>query len=262
MRNVMLITKGHPFERDPFFQMIEVIEREGVQTTHVEQPAAQSFFNVHQAKKYDAFVMYDMPGIHLSVEEPRVAYYEPDNSYKTDLLELVEAGHGFVFLHHAIAGWPTWDDYAELIGGRFFYLPGTMRGKRYPDAGYRIGVEHTINVISRHPVTEGIPASFTLTDEVYLLSAVFEDSIEPLLTSSYEPVTKNFLSAARFVNDYRFDNEGWERPPGSNLIGWAKTQGKSKVVYLQCGHDGLVYANPHFQRLVLNSIGWVSNRDS
>lgn len=263
MKNVMLVTRGHPFERESFFQMFEAIEQEGIQTTHVEQPAAQAFFNVELANAYDALVMYDMPGIHLrlSADEPRVTYYEPENSYKERLLELVEKGHGFVFLHHAIAGWPTWDEYSELIGGRFFYAPDTIRGVSYPDSGYRIGVEHTVNVVGHHPVTEGIPESFTLTDEVYLLSTVYEDSVEPLLTSNYEPVTENFWSSGRFVTDFKGDNIGWERPPGSNLVGWARTVGNSRVVYLQCGHDEAVYANTHYQRLIRNAIDWVSTRE-
>ncbi|MDH3644487.1 MAG: ThuA domain-containing protein, partial [Gammaproteobacteria bacterium] len=54
------------------------------------------------------------------------------------------------------------------------------------------------------------------------------------------------------------DNEGWEHEPGSNLIGWAHTRGKSRIVYLQCGDDPVAYANPQFQRLVRNAVFWVS----
>ncbi|MGV0036659.1 MAG: hypothetical protein ACNYPE_17540 [Candidatus Azotimanducaceae bacterium WSBS_2022_MAG_OTU7] len=48
------------------------------------------------------------------------------------MLNLLEAGKGMVFMHHA-AGWPAWEEYAEIIGGRFLYLPDTLRGSHRPD---------------------------------------------------------------------------------------------------------------------------------
>ena len=40
--NILLVTKGHPFERDAFFGMFDDID---VNWTHVEQPAAREFFD-------------------------------------------------------------------------------------------------------------------------------------------------------------------------------------------------------------------------
>ena len=75
-------------------------------------------------------------------------------------MALVEAGHGFVFLHHAIAGWPAWPEYGELIGGRFLYLPADVRGERKLDSGYRHDVTHQVSVLAEHPVTAGVPETF------------------------------------------------------------------------------------------------------
>ena len=47
MKEILLVTKGHPFEREPFFALFDGME--GVNWTHVEQPAAQALFNVEQA---------------------------------------------------------------------------------------------------------------------------------------------------------------------------------------------------------------------
>ena len=58
--NILLVTKGHPFDHNAFFEIFDSIE---VDWTHVEQPAAQLFFSPENAKNFDAFVMYDMPGI-------------------------------------------------------------------------------------------------------------------------------------------------------------------------------------------------------
>jgi type 1 glutamine amidotransferase len=256
--NVLLITKGHPFEREPFFSLFD--EMPGVDWTHVEQPAAQALQNVEWARGYDAFVAYDMPGIRFEPGGPVMP--EPDPGFKERFMALVEEGHGFVFLHHAIAGWPAWPEYGELIGGRFLYLPTEVRGRACLDSGYRHGVTHTVRVVADHPVTAGIAPQFEITDELYLYE-VFEDDVEPLLVSDHEFVRDNFYSAAHVVLRGRmYDNEGWDHPPGSNLIGWTREVGKSRIVYLQCGDDPVAYANPNFRALVRNAIAWVADRST
>jgi len=255
-RNVLLITKGHPFEREPFFEVFD--EMPGVDWTHVEQPAAQALLTVDQGRGYDAYVAYDMPGIRFEPGGPVMA--EPDAGFREDFMALVEAGHGFVFLHHAIAGWPSWPEYAELLGGRFLYVPAELRGQQRLDSGYRHGVSHKVRVLKDHPVTAGIEQEFEITDELYLFE-VFEEDVEPLLASDYEFVRENFYSAAHVVLRGRmYDNEDWDHPPGSNLIGWTREVGNSRIVYLQCGDDPLAYSNDNFRRLVKNAIDWVSDR--
>jgi type 1 glutamine amidotransferase len=254
-REILLVTKGHPFEREPFFAMFD--EMAGVGWTHAEQPAAQALFDVRHAAPYDAFVLYDMPGIRFHPDRGP-DFVEPDPDFRERLLALLEAGQGMVFLHHAIAGWPAWETYADIVGGRFLYLPGTLRGEARQDSGYRHGVTHEVQVVAPHPVTEGVPERFTITDELYLYE-VFEDDVQPLLVSDYRFEAENFYSAARAVRDRKmFSNEGWTHPPGSRLIGWTRTQGNSRIVYLQCGDDPVAYANPHFRRLLRNAIFWAS----
>jgi type 1 glutamine amidotransferase len=255
-REILLITKGHPFEREPFFQLFD--ELPGVDWTHVEQPAAQALYNVEHGSRFDAFVAYDMPGIRFEAGGP--VFSEPDLAVRAGFEALVEAGHGFVFLHHAIAGWPAWPEYGELLGGRFLYLPAQVRDRQCLDSGYRHGVTHRVRVLQDHPVTAGVPAEFEITDELYLYE-VFDESVTPLLASDYEFVADNFYSAAHVVLRGRMnDNSDWPHPPGSNLIGWTREVGRSRIVYLQCGDDPVAYASPHFQQLISNAIDWVCDR--
>ena len=256
-REILLVTKGHPYEREPFYAVFDAME--GVNWTLVEQPAAQALFTPAQGRRYDAYVCYDMPGIQFQDDAPPV-FTEPDTEFQREFQALVDAGHGFVFLHHAIAGWPAWPAYADLLGGRFNYLPCDLRGKPTQDSGYRHGVTHNVRVVADHPVTRGVPPSFEITDELYLYE-VFADDVEPLLISDYDFVSDNFYSAAKVVIEGKmFDNEGWKHAPGSNLIGWTRTIGSSRIVYLQCGDDPVAYANPHFQQLLANAVEWVSDR--
>lgn len=256
-RNILLVTKGHPFEREPFFQVFD--DMPGVAWTHVEQPAARALYTVEQGRNYDAFVAYDMPGIAFGPEGPD--FESPPEPFRSEFMRLVEAGHGFVFLHHAIAGWPAWPEYGELIGGRFLYVPAEVRGSEKLDSGYRHEVTHQVRVLAEHPVTTGIPSTFEITDELYL-HEIFEDDVTPLLASDYSFTRENFYSAAHVVLRGRmFDNADWDHPPGSSLIGWTREVGKSRIVYLQCGDDPVAYRNEHFRRLLRNAIDWVSDRD-
>ncbi len=250
---ILVLTKGHPFDRAAFFEIFDSMD--GLDWAHVEHPAAEAFYSIEQASGFGAIVAYDMPGIRFQPGGP--VFSEPSEETKSSFLRLVERGFGFVFLHHAIAGWPTWDAYGELIGGRFLYQSAELRGRQRPDSGYRHGVTHEVRVLADHPVTAGLPASFEITDELYLYE-VFDDSLEPLLASNYTFAQDNFYSAWNVVKHGRMhDRSNWDHEPGNNLIGWARTQGKSRIVYLQCGDDPVAYANPSFRQLLRNAIDWV-----
>ena len=255
--NILLITKGHPFDHNAFFKIFDDLD---VNWTHVEQPAAQLFFSPQNSKAYDAFVMYDMPGIRFKSGAPE--FEHPTEEYKNNFLEMLGQGKGMVFLHHAIAGWPTWDEYAEIIGGRFLYVPGMVRKKQKQDSGYRHKVQHEIKSLADHPLTRDLPPSFQMTDELYL-SEVFEDDITPMFSSDYSFNDDNFYSASKAVVDKKMnDNEGWEHPETSNLVGWIKKYGSSPIAYIQGGDDPEAYQNKHYRKMIENAVYWVSSQEA
>lgn len=253
--NALLVTKGHPFAREPFFAAFESYA--DIAVTHVEQPAAQAFFDTRAAEPWDAFVLYDMPGIEFR-SGGGAAFHAPPPDYQRRFLALLEQGHGFVFLHHAIAAWPTWDEYPEILGGRFHYAPAELRGTPYPDSGYQLGVEHHIEVVDpTHPVAAGVEDGFTIEDELYLCP-IFEADVTPLLRTDASLESDRFYSSAHAIAGKMFSNEGWSHPPGSNLVGWTKRYGNSPIVYLALGDGPSAYENPAFRRLVGNAIRWVA----
>lgn len=255
--NILLVTKGHPFDRNSFFGMFDELP---LNYTHVEQPAARVFFSPELSTDYDALVMYDMPGIQFSPGGPD--FETPSQQYIDNLNALCDAGQGLVFLHHAIAGWPAWEEYAEILGGRFLYMSGELRGRQRPDSGYRHKVNHTISTLTDHPVLEGIPSSFSMVDELYLFE-VFDDDVVPLLGSDHGFTRDNFYSATHAVRDGKmFDNEGWTHPDGSNLVGWVKRYRNSPIVYLQGGDDPEAYASPEYRQLIVNAVNWVKSTEA
>lgn len=258
--NVMVTAKGHPYARDPFMAIFDTLP--GIACTLVEQPLAARLMNPRDLAGIDALVLYDMPGLDFAGEGEKPAYVEPDPAFKRGFLDLLESGIGIVALHHAIAGWPAWPEYAEILGGRFLYRPGPLRGRERPDSGYRHDVVHEVSAVDpSHPVLAGIPERFTLTDELYL-SEVFEDDVSPLLRSGHAFTRDNFYSASLAIAGKLYSNEGWTHEDGPNLVGWAKRARNSPLVYLQPGDGPPTYADPHYRRLVENAIRWVASAEA
>ena len=73
--NILIITRGHPFERDPFFEMIDST---GYAWSHVEHPAAQEIFKTGFIENYKAIIFYDMPGINFETAPPKPTFFNPD----------------------------------------------------------------------------------------------------------------------------------------------------------------------------------------
>jgi len=249
---LLTVARGHPYERDAFAALFTDLAEFDV--CHVEQPVAQRLLNTRTAQEFDAVVFYDMPGVDFADAAAPVV---PPAAFREDFCAMLDAGIGAVFMHHALAAWPAWETYAEIVGGRFHYRPASLRGTAYPDSGYRHKITHQVSVIPGHPVTEGLPASFEMTDELYLCP-VFEEDVTPIARSDYVFEDGNFYSAAKAVAGEMHSREGWSHPPGSNLVGWAKHWGNSPIVYLQGGDDADAMGNENFRRLLHNAVRWVS----
>ena len=253
---VLVASKGHPYARDGFSDMLDSLP--GMACTVVEQPASQAFIDPELAADYDALLFYDMPGVDFSSQPPALVPPPPD--LVRNFNALVEREVGLVFLHHALASWPLWPELGELIGGRFFYNPQMCRGQQVLDSGYRHDIEQTFTVVApEHPVMEDLPARFTLTDEPYLCQ-VFEDDVQPLMTSDYRFDRSHFFSAQHAVTGKMFCNDDWHHPDGSSLAGWTREAGRSRVVYLQPGDTPGTFADHHYRQLLANAIRWAARR--
>ena len=196
----------------------------------------------HDAEFYSAF---DDEGI-KTVVDPHPAAFSSDIRGRADVLALydmmksigerqrnnlrafVESGKGVVVLHHAIGdnvGWPWW--YEEVVGGR--YLFEQVNGKK---SSYKHNEEQLITVVTEHPITKGL-GDFRIFDETY----------KDLWIS---PKVKVLL---------RSDN-----PTSDGPVAWISPYEKSRVVYVQLGHDRDANLNPKYQQLVRNAIQWAAGK--
>jgi len=254
---VFVATKGHPFQRDAFEAMLWAI---GVDPTMVDHPAAAMLMNTEGMRPYDAVLLYDMPGMDFAVaREERPTWLAPDPAFKAGFEALLDEGKGIVALHHALAGWPAWPRYGEWLGGAFRYKPGRFGDRAAADSGYAADVAYTVARAGvDHPVLEGIPDRFPLTDELYDCE-IAERGAVPLLLRETPVAAEHFRSAMDTVRKQP------DVPRQRRLhpwLGWAKAAGRSPLVYLQPGDGPATYADPVYRRLVGNALHWVASAEA
>lgn len=162
-----------------------------------------------------------------------VLYDMPMNiteAQKARVLTLFDRGAGLVVLHHALVSFQDWPDYERIIGGRY---PKPPKGQ--PQVTDKVGYQHNVDfqivvMDGQHPITKGLK-DFPIHDEIYWGFRVGADA-HPLLTTTHEKSGKPLM--------------------------WARTEKKSRVVYLQLGHDHSAYENPNYRELIARAIQWAA----
>lgn len=214
--NVLVITGGHGFEREQFFATFDSFDN----ITHAEvvHPHANQYYTEDKAKDIDVFCFYDM--------NQDITEEEKDN-----FLKMVKSGKGLVFMHHSLANYQNWDEFLEIIGGRYLMDTTIINGVDVPKSTYQHDVNMDITVAAEHPVTKGL-TDFTIHDEVYGGYYV-SPTVTPLLKTT--------------------------NPVSNENVVWANTVGNSRIVTIQLGHDHFAYENENFRTLLSNAIKWVGD---
>ena len=217
---VLLVHGGHDFETNQFLQVFR--DNPEVKLTVVQHPAAQAWFKPERAREYDVLVFYDM-------------WQSISDEAKADLVALVKQGKPLVALHHCLGSFQKWDEYANIIGGRYHLDKWLDHGVEKPGSTYRHDVDFKIHVADpAHPITRGV-ADFAIHDETYGGFEVKPDS-HVLLTT--------------------------DEPSNGRNLAWWKTYGAARVVYLQLGHDHQAWDNPNYRRLLEQAIRWAARKDA
>jgi type 1 glutamine amidotransferase len=179
------------------------------------------------ADAWDRADIYDYDAIVL-YDMPK----EITDTEKKRFAAILDKGIGLLVLHHALVSYQHWPDYERIIGGRYPELDG-KGGAVTDEVGYKHGVEHTVKIVAKdHPVTTGV-SDFPINDEIYWGFRTSRD-ITPLIST---------------------DNEKSGKP-----LGWTRTEGKSRIVYLQLGHGPEAYTNPNYRKLIAQGIAFVAKR--
>src|SRR5262245_42488279 len=150
---VLVITGGHGFEKEPFFKIFED------NTNITFTAAAHSKTNASAYERddlldYDVLVLYDMP-------------QEITEAQKKKLLSLFDRGIGLVVVHHALAAYQRWPEYAGLIGGHYDEPDPKKPGTVTETVGWKHDEEVPVVIVAtNHPVTAGLK-DFVIHDEIY-----------------------------------------------------------------------------------------------
>jgi hypothetical protein len=163
---VLVVTGGHGFDRDPFFQVFK--ENPEVTFTEAKQEKSSEAYDREDLLTHDVVVLYDL-------------VQTITDAQKEKFLSLFDKGVGLVVMHHALASYQAWPDFEKVVGGKFFLGPETRNGVTTPKSGTG-GGELAIHVASKeHPVTAGMD-DFKLQDEYYNKCRV-ADGVSLLLTT-------------------------------------------------------------------------------
>lgn len=257
MKSLLVLSGGHPYEAEPFEELIHSLGDWAI--THLVHPEAEEAVADGAAAAADALLFYDMGGYEFA--DGQVKTRPPSEAFKAAISDRFAAGKGAVAMHHALAGWADWPEWAEMLGGRFLYQPGEWKGQSAPDSGYRHDVSYQARIVADHLVTAGIPQTFDLIDELYL-AQIDENAVHPLIRASHRFVRENFYSAARAIAGDMFSNDGWDHPEGSNLVAWWKQVEAAPLVYVQFGDGPETYSNPNVRLLLANALKFTSGETS
>ena len=214
--NVLVVTGGHAFEREPFLKIFSG-NQNIIFTAAEHAKTGATVWDRDDLATFDAVVLYDMPT-------------KLTESQQANFLSLFERGTGVVVLHHALVSFQDWPDYERIIGGRY---PKPPKGEPQvtDKAGYEHDVDFTVTIAdAEHPITAGLK-DFSIHDEIYWGFRVGAD-VHPLLSTTH--------------------------PKGGKPLMWTRTEKKSRVVFLQLGHDHSAYENPNYRELVARSIRWAA----
>ena len=210
---ILIVTGGHDFEREAFFQMFDSMK--GVSYQELKHPDANLQLGQIDPKTYDAVVFYDMPK--TISEKEKESYYQ-----------LLKLGKGLLFLHHSLCSYQDWQEYKTIVGGKYHEEKNSPQSSTYQhDVTFPVMITN-----KKNPVTRGIK-DFSLLDEVY-------GNTEVLLTVKVLLKTNHSLS--------------------NPIIGWSHQMEKSRIVYIQPGHDKNSYTNADYRQLVRQAIVYVSKK--
>ncbi len=254
---VTWIVGGHPYDEIAFGDMLNSLE--GIESVVVKWPEAAALFTTNAIEKMHreggVLALYDLPGIQFNRgSEPDLV--DPSTEVTEAWQRLTHLGIPILAMHHAIASWPTWPLFAEILKGRFHYVPAELRGRDYIDSGWANPVHQVFDVLlPSHPICEGLPESFELTDETYLCP-IFESEVTALISTRASSHSSNFSSAYAAIR--REDQGDWFHQDESRLVAWTHKYEMSTVVYLQPGDGPLAFNNDHYRKLISNTLCWLS----
>jgi type 1 glutamine amidotransferase len=216
---VLIITGVHQYDETAFDDLFYSFEDMDCTIKKMGNNPGALFEKVENFP-YDAIVLYNFrQTLPLHAQE--------------NFRALIDSGIGLTVIHHAIAGFPDWLEYENIIGATYVLEEQTRDGKYYPRSKWKHDVEMQIEVVDRdHPITKGV-RDFSIRDEAYM-HWVYHDGNRLLLATDSE------LS--------------------NGEIAWTRSRSKTRVFVILLGHGHQTFENENFRKLLRQGIFWTAKR--
>jgi type 1 glutamine amidotransferase len=150
---------------------------------------------------------------------------------KEALVDFVKSGKGFVGMHSASDTFHGWRPYIDMLGGEF-----------------RVHYEQAritcVNQDPHHPSTRHLGPTFTVLDEIYLMTNFNRANVHGILGLDKHP------------NESTLDKRPNEAPLGDYPVAWSRQIGKGRLFYTSLGHREDVWLSEDYQRHILGGIKW------
>lgn len=216
---VLVVRGGHAYDTPAFEEMCKELQGtkcDLVLTAHFERMSAEDI-----SEKYDALLFLNQN-----------KKYPTENRDRKRYMDLAELGIGMVFLHFTLSSEPQWDEYHELVGGKWYLKE--YEANEALHSTYYTNTTVDVKVLDKeHPTTVGL-SDFTLTDAFYG-NIFIAPKVRPLLGTDHAGIEKT--------------------------IAWTHQYKRSKVVYLMPGFTEKAYRNKSYRRFLGNSIRYIVQAD-
>lgn len=140
--------------------------------------------------------------------------------------EIGRTTQGIVLIHHALLNFQNWDLYTQICGLR----------ERGANVGFKYTQNETVNeniLDPNHPVTRGV-SGFSVIDETYKIGEPEEEG-NNLLISTDNKTSMRYLA-------------------------WTRQYRNSRVFSYASGHDGRVYADGNYRKIINQALRWTACR--
>jgi hypothetical protein len=217
-KKVLYITYSAGFRHDVIPLSMELLPQIGKKNGFdVVATKDLAFLSSVSLPAYDALVFYTTGELPVS------------DADKANLVAWIKSGKGFIGIHSATDTFYQWPEYGEMIGGYFDGHPWHQEVK--------VKVED-----AQHPATKGLPAVWTLNDEIYQYRNWDRSKRHVLLSLDTSSVD--------------LKKEGVKRTDGDFALAWTSTYGKGRVFYSALGHRADLWQKPEYQQFLAGGIRW------
>jgi uncharacterized protein len=143
--------------------------------------------------------------------------------FQQALNAFADTGRGVVILHAS-----TWFNWTKPPGFNQRFVGGGARS-------HGLGTFSVFNRKPTHPVMQGVPADFKITDEIYHIELGEFARVTVLAETAVDPQTQKAYPSVWIVKDV-----------------------KAKIVDIALGHAADAHGNPAFQKLLVNAVRWAA----